>query len=505
MKIDLDSIDPITSDLDCLIIGLFEGEEEESSALNRVKDLVGDSLDVLLETGEISGRLGNNVLIHSLILNSKNAKGLKRIIFCGLGSRQFFSVARLRDGLAPALRRARGTKCNSVAIDVDSFLGDSIDLRDAIEQTAQACHTGLYRYETFKSKKASSNIEDVKILVGKDEDFSNLHDALNMGIAIGQSVNLARDLANGPPNVVTPSSMAEVAKGMGSQHLEVEILETDDMDALGMGALLGVARGSAQPPKLIIMSYFGNQSSEDVMAFLGKGITFDSGGLDIKSTVGMRTMKGDMAGGAAVLAAMGAIEKAKPKINVIAIIPATENMPGGNAQRPGDVVTAMDGTTIEIDNTDAEGRLVLADAVCLALARGANKIIDVATLTGAIRSALGEHCVGAFGNSSNFTKLVIEAGESVGERIWELPTYEEYSRQFESDVADIKNSGGASGGAITGAMFIGHFRGEADWVHLDIAAMSRSLTTRGEIVKGATGSGVRTLVNLANVVSQTAK
>ena len=505
MKIDLDSIDPIISDLDCLLIGLFEGEEKESSAVKRVRDLLGNSLKVLLETGEISGKLGNNILIHSLLLTSTTSTGLKRIIFCGLGSRKSFSVARLRDALAPALRRARGTKCSSVAIDADSFFGDSIGLRDVIEQTAQTCHTGLYRYETFKSKKASSNIEDVKIIIPKDEDPSSLIDALSKGVAIGGSVNLARDLANGPPNVITPPSMAEIAEGLGSEHLEVEILGTDDMDTLGMGALLGVARGSAQPPKLIIMSYFGNQSSEDVIAFLGKGITFDSGGLDIKSSIGMRTMKGDMAGGAAVLAAMGAIVQMKPKLNVIAIIPATENMPGGDAQRPGDVVTAMDGTTIEIDNTDAEGRLVLADAVCLALERGANKIIDVATLTGAIRSALGEQCVGAFGNSSNFTRLVIEAGESVGERIWELPTYEEYSKQYESDIADIKNSGGVSGGAITGAMFIGHFRGKADWVHLDIAAMARSLTTKGEIVKGATGSGVRTLVNVAHILAETSK
>jgi len=505
VKIDLDSIDPITSDLDCLLIGLFEGEEEESSAIKRVRDLLGDSLKVLLETGEISGSFGNNVLIHSLLLTSTTSTGLKRIIFCGLGSRKSFSVARLRDTLASALRRARGAKSRCLAIDSGSFLGESIALREVVEQAAQTCYTGLYRYENFKSKKAPSGVEDVKIIIPKDEDTSSLIDALSKGIAIGESVNLARDLANGPPNVITPSSMAEVAEGLGSQHLEVEILGTDDMDTLGMGALLGVARGSAQPPKLIIMSYFGNQSSEDVIAFLGKGITFDSGGLDIKSAIGMRTMKGDMAGGAAVLAAMGAIVQTKPKLNVIAIIPATENMPGGNAQRPGDVVTAMDGTTIEIDNTDAEGRLVLADAVCLALDRGANKIIDVATLTGAIRSALGEQCVGAFGNSSNFTRLVIEAGESVGERIWELPTYEEYSKQFESDIADIKNSGGVSGGAITGAMFIGHFRGKADWVHLDIAAMSRSLTTRGEIVKGATGSGVRTLVNVAHRLSQTPK
>ena len=503
MKIELDSMDPLNSDLDCLIIGLFDGEETKSPAYNRVDKFLGDSLHVLLETGEVSGRYGSNVLVHSLLLSPTPNKGLKRIIFCGLGSNAKFSTSRLRNSLATALRRARGANCKHVAIDAASFLGEGIDLSNVIEQVAQTCHTGLYRYEHFKSRKAQSSVEEVKILIGDDNNHAKLDDFLNNGKAIGGSVNLARDLSNGPPNIVTPTKMAEIANGLNSPNLSVEILEAEDMNELGMGALLGVARGSTQPPKLIVISYFGNRSKkEDVIAFLGKGITFDSGGLDIKSASGMRSMKGDMAGGAAVLSAMSAIGQIQPELNVIAIIPATENMPGGDAQRPGDVVTAMDGTTIEIDNTDAEGRLVLADAVCLALDRGATKIIDVATLTGAIMSALGDQCVGAFGNNPDFTKLVMQAGESAGERIWELPTYEEYEKQFESDIADIKNSGGRAAGAITGAMFIGRFRGKADWVHLDIAATSRSSVTKGETPKGATGSGVRTLVNVAHMLSQ---
>ena len=502
MKIELNSMDPLDSNLDCLIIGLFDGEETKSPGYNRIDSLLGDSLRVLRETGEVSGRYGNNVLVRSLLLSPTPNEALKRIIFCGLGSKSKFSTARLRNALAVTLRLARGARSRYVAIDADSFLGEPIEFSDVIEQVAQTCHTGLYRYENFKSRKAQSSVDEVKILINDDKNSAELGDFLNKGIAIGESVNLARDLSNGPPNVVTPTKMAEIADGLNTLHLDVEILEEEDMNELGMGALLGVARGSAQPSKLIVISYFGNRAKEDVIAFLGKGITFDSGGLDIKSAIGMRTMKGDMAGGAAVLAAMAAIGQTKPELNVIAIIPATENMPGGDAQRPGDVVTAMDGTTIEIDNTDAEGRLVLADAVCLALDRGATKIIDVATLTGAIMSALGDQCVGAFGNNPDFTKLVLHAGESAGERIWELPTYEEYGKQFESDIADLKNSGGRAGGAITGAMFIGHFRGKADWVHLDIAATSRSATTKGETPKGATGSGVRTLVNVAHILSQ---
>ena len=275
------------------------------------------------------------------------------------------------------------------------------------------------------------------------------------------------------------------------------------MAELGMGALLGVAQGSEEPPKFIVLRYKGDPDDEaNTLGLLGKGITFDSGGLDIKSASGMAAMKGDMAGGASVIAAMRAIGRLRPKINVTAIVPATENMPGARAQRPGDVVRAMSGKTIEIDNTDAEGRLVLADAVAYARSIGLTRLVDVATLTGAVVVALGNQCTGAFGNDQDFANEVIRAGSQTGERIWQLPTYDEYKEQYKSDVADIKNTGGRGAGSIIGAQIIGEFSDGASWVHLDIAGTSRTDRNKGWNLKGATGVPVRALVRLTRNLSK---
>ena len=269
-----------------------------------------------------------------------------------------------------------------------------------------------------------------------------------------------------------------------------------------MGALLGVARGSQQPPKFIILHYRGSDSTGVDVALVGKGITFDSGGISIKPSHGMEEMKGDMAGGAAVMAAMSAIAQLKPKINVIAIVPATENLPGGDALKPGDILTAMNGKTIEVISTDAEGRLALADALGYARKQKAKFIVDVATLTGACRMALGDVCSGAFGNNQQLIDKVIAIGAETGELIWQLPMYDQYKEQNKSDVADIKNVGGKYAGAITAAQFLSEFVGDTPWVHLDIAGTSFSDKERGYRVKGASGVPLRTLVNLVLALAQ---
>ena len=263
-----------------------------------------------------------------------------------------------------------------------------------------------------------------------------------------------------------------------------------------MGALLGVAQGSRQPPKFIALYYRQGGSKATDIALLGKGITFDSGGISIKPAEGMGDMKADMAGGAAVIAAMSAIAQLKPKINVMALIPATENLSGDSAMKPGDILTAMSGMTIEIISTDAEGRLILADALGYAKKQGAPLIVDVATLTGACRVALGDVCTGAFTNNQELVDKVIAAGAEAGELIWQMPMYEQYKEQNKSDVADIKNTGGRMGGAITAAQFLAEFADDTPWVHLDIAGTSMSDKVRNYLVKGATGVPVRTLVNL---------
>jgi leucyl aminopeptidase len=288
--------------------------------------------------------------------------------------------------------------------------------------------------------------------------------------------------------------MAEAAAKLAKDYgLELSVLEREQMRELGMGALLGVAQGSRQPPKFIVLHYRGGDSSETNVALVGKGITFDSGGISIKPSEKMEEMKGDMAGGAAVMAAISAIAQLKPQINVMALIPATENLPGDSALKPGDILTAIDGKTIEIISTDAEGRLVLADALGYAKKLGAKLIIDVATLTGACRVALGNVCSGAFGNNQELVDKVIAAGAEAGELIWQMPMYEE---QNKSDIADIKNVGGRYGGAITAARFLAEFVGDTPWVHLDIAGTSLSEKEQAYLVKGATGVSVRTLINL---------
>jgi leucyl aminopeptidase len=290
--------------------------------------------------------------------------------------------------------------------------------------------------------------------------------------------------------------MAEAARQLAKKYgLKVEVLEKEKMKELGMGGLLGVSQGSQQPPRFIILNYKGSTSEDIDIALAGKGITFDSGGIDIKPSDGMEDMKGDMAGGATVMATLMALAQLKPKINVTALVPATENMPSGTAMKPGDIITAMNGKTIEVLNTDAEGRLILADALSYAKKLHAKVIIDVATLTGACRIALGMICTGTFTNNDALAEKVIAAGKETGEYMWQLPMYEEYKENLKSDFADIKNIGNRYGGAITAAKFLAEFVDETPWVHLDIAGTSETDKEKGYLVKGATGVPVRTLVN----------
>jgi leucyl aminopeptidase len=305
-------------------------------------------------------------------------------------------------------------------------------------------------------------------------------------------------MVNEPANYMTPTRMAEIAKEIaGKYDLELKVFDREDMEAMGMGALLGVAKGSNQPPKLIILTYKGDEHSEKALGFLGKGITFDSGGISIKPSEGMEEMKDDMAGAAAAMTAVVAIAQLKPKINVTAVIPTAENLPSGTALKPGDVLKAMNGKTIEIISTDAEGRLILADALSYAQKLGLSPLIDLATLTGACRVALGTLYSGLFGNDQDLVDRVRKATESTGERMWQMPMPEEYKEQNKSEIADIKNAGNRHGGAITAALFLAEFVPNIPWVHIDIAGTAFSAKESGYMVKGATGVGVRTLVELA--------
>ncbi|WP_339061255.1 leucyl aminopeptidase [Tepidibacillus marianensis] len=321
---------------------------------------------------------------------------------------------------------------------------------------------------------------------------------IECGTAYGEGTNVARDLVNTPGNLMTPTNMAEKAVEIARRYgMEYEVLVREDMERLGMGGLLAVAQGSEQPSKLIVLKYRGKEKWDDVLGFVGKGLTFDSGGISLKPPANMDEMKTDMAGGAAVLGAMEAVGKLRPKINIVAVIPSTENMPSGKAYKPGDVIRTMSGKTIEILNTDAEGRLVLADGITYARKLGATRIIDLATLTGAILVALGTVTTGAFTNDTSFLDDFKKSSQKAGERIWQLPTYTEYKEQIKSQIADLKNTGGRNAGSITAALFLEAFTEDTPWIHLDIAGTAYTSKETATTPKGATGVMVRSLIQIA--------
>src|SRR5262249_47073531 len=338
----------------------------------------------------------------------------------------------------------------------------------------------------------------VSAAAGSENELAN---GVERGRIIGEAVNLARELSNEPSSTLTPSELAERAKETASRFgLDIDVLDEARMKELGMGALLGVARGSDEPAKLIVLRYepdgtepMGNDA--EVIAIVGKGITFDSGGISIKPAEGMEKMKYDMSGAAATLAAMSAIAQLKPKLNVIGLMPSTENMPSGRAYKPGDVLRAMIGKTIEVITTDAEGRLILADPITYARKLGATKVIDLATLTGAVSIALGTINVAVLGNNQQFIDELRDAAAEVGEKFWQLPMDEEYRDLIKSDIADIKNSGGRYAGTITAAYFLREFAEDTPWVHLDIAGTAWENDRKAHMAKGPTGVAIRTLVN----------
>lgn len=495
MKIRVTAGNIAGQDTDAVVVNLFEGVTAPSGATGAVDAALGGAITGLIADGEISGKRGELTVIHTL-----GRIAPKRVVVAGLGERAAFTPDGVRDAAAESARRLAGIGVRAAATIAHGAGIGGLDGRDCAQAIAEGAVMGLYRFDKYKSDAGGGGgLDELAIVEYDGARVGAMQAGVDEGVVIGEAVNLCRDMANAPANGMTPSDMAERALEVAEEcGMGIEVFERARMRELGMGALLGVAQGSAEPPKFIVMRYAGDAGNpNNNIGLLGKGITFDSGGLDIKSAAGMSTMKGDMAGGAAVIGAMRAIGQLKPRINVTGIVAATENMPSGTAQRPGDVVRAMNGKTIEIDNTDAEGRLVLADAMAYARSVGIGRLVDVATLTGAVRVALGDKCMGAFGNDEAFTGAVVAAGNAVGERAWPMPMFDEYKAQYKSDIADIKNTGGSGGGAIIGALIIGEFSGGAPWVHLDIAGVARAGSTKGSAVKGATGAPVRTLVRLA--------
>lgn len=494
MRIDVVRGDIAEREDPAIVVNLFEGVTQPAGATGAVDQALDGAVSDLIEQGDITGKKGNNVLIYSL-----GKLKSKRVVVAGLGKSEDFDANSAREVHAGVARFLRTRGVDGYATILHGAGVGGLETSEAAQAAAEGLVLGLYSFDKYKSGADSRSVDAVNIVEFDSGKVAAVEAGVRRGKAIAEAVNLAREMGNEPANYMTPTRMAEIAlevtRGTG---MSLTVLDRSEIEELGMGSFAGVAQGTEEPPKFIVIRHDGDPGNPDNnLGLLGKGITFDSGGLDIKSAAGMLTMKSDMSGGACVIAAMKAIGAFNPKINVWGIVPATENMLGRRAQRPGDVVTAMNGKTIEIGNTDAEGRLVLADALCYAIENGVTRIVDVATLTGAIGVALGDGATGVFGNDQGWVDTVVEAGNSVGERMWQLPTYASYKSEYSSDIADIRNTGGRGAGAITGALIIGEFAGDSRWAHLDIAATTRTTSDRGINPKGSTGVPVRTLVELA--------
>ena len=478
---------------DAIMVNHFEGMESLEGDIAHIDKALDGAISRLIAQGEIKGKPNEITIIHSL---SKLPSA--RVAIVGLGKQKELSQDKVRGAVAGACRLLRQKEVGGIATVAQGAGMAGISAEGAAQAVAEGALLGLYSFRKHITKEAEhGDIKQLTIVAADKTESPRLERGCNKGKVLAEATNLARDMVNEPANYMTPGDMAGMAAELAESYgLKLKVLERKQMQELGMGALLGVAGGSRQPPKFIILRYRGGDSAEADMVLAGKGVTFDSGGISIKPSRKMDEMKGDMAGGAAVMAAMSAIAQIKPRVNVTALIPATENLPSGSALKPGDIVTAINGKTIEIISTDAEGRLILADALGYAEKLGAKVIIDVATLTGACQVALGDVVTGAFGNNQGLVDKVIAAGDEAGELIWQMPMYDQYKEQNKSDVADIKNVGGRYAGAITAAQFLAEFVGDTPWVHLDIAGTSMSEKERAYLVKGATGVPVRTLVNL---------
>jgi leucyl aminopeptidase len=448
----------------------------------------------VLSSGEISGKAGETALVHV------RDRGVRRVLVVGLGDRALFRPSELAKYAGTAVRHLgkRGVKQIAFALPLEAQHhtreAASLIVEGAIAATLD---TTVYRTEPEKPIL----LEEI-VLVAKAGAHTFAADALEAGAergrVVGDAVNFARTLALTPANDMTPTHLAARAEEVAKKHgLEFEALDEAKMQALGMGAILGVSRGSDEPAKMIVLKYTGDPSSDERIAFVGKGLTFDSGGISIKPAENMHEMKYDMSGGAGVIAALSAIAQLKPRLNVIGVVPASENLPGGRAMKPGDILRAMNGKTIEVINTDAEGRLILADGLCYARELGATKIVDCATLTGACVVALGHAASGTMSNNEPFVQHFLGVAKHTSERYWQLPLYEDYSKAVKSEIADLRNSTGRAAGSETAGAFLQNFVGDVPWIHLDIAGTAYLDDGGSHMAKGPTGTPVRALVAFA--------
>ncbi|MBV8671564.1 MAG: leucyl aminopeptidase [Candidatus Eremiobacteraeota bacterium] len=497
MKVAVRAERPTHVKADAIAIGLF-ADGNPSQGFSAINTATGGVLADMRKRGELRGR-DKEVTV---IPGGRRLKA-KRVIVIGLGERATFHPAGFARFAGLAVRAAAHRKLGSVAIVLPEPIPFSAEA--AVENAAEGATMATFDPAPYRKANNTTPgaVTNVTLLVEQQANATSLQSALERGLVLGEAANAIREMVNLPSNDMTPTHLAQRAQEFGKRYgLKVTVLDRAEMKRLGMGSMLSVAAGADQPPKVIALEYRGDKSSKTTLGLVGKGITFDTGGISLKPALDMHAMKGDMAGGATVIGAMAAIARMKPKANVIGVVMATDNMPGSKATKPGDIVRAMNGKSIEIINTDAEGRLVLADGLCYARKLGATHLVDIATLTGAAVVALGDTTTGVMSNDRQLVDLFHEASAPYGERYWELPLFPEYGDLIKSSIADMKNSGGRQAGTIYAAMFLKEYVDDAPWIHLDIAGTAWTDVDAALIVKGPTAVGLRPLVKLAELVAQ---
>ncbi|MFQ5580748.1 MAG: leucyl aminopeptidase [Nitrospiria bacterium] len=496
-----------------LILTHYEGEDL-AKEIALVDKAIGGSIREVVATEGFAGKF-----LQTTLVRSKGKIGFSRLLVLGLGKRKELTLDRIRKGMGHAAVLVREMGLDQISMPVHAKQVKRVSTRLLSQAMVEGVSLGLYRFQRYKTEHLDAKKIKNCILLGSDrKSILDIRIGANRGNRIAEAVHYVRDLCNTPSNLATPGDLAEEAMKIGAEHgMRVEVYDRSDIEKIGMGALLAVAQGTAEPPKFIVLEYEGARTASGVkrstrkkkkpIVLVGKSVTFDSGGVSLKPSDKMELMKYDMSGGATVLGVMRVAAELNLPIHIVALLPATDNMPSGTAVHPGDVVTTLSGKTVEVINTDAEGRLCLADALTYAARYKPAAIIDLATLTGACVIALGQHAVGLMGNDQDMISRIETAGRETGERAWELPLWESYFSQIKSDVADLKNVGGRGAGTITAGLFLKQFVGKTPWVHLDIAGTAwKHEGGHPYIPKGATGIPLRLLVQfLTNLATKSGR
>lgn len=480
---------------DLIVVNLFEGLKKPGGATGAVDRALGGQITEIITAGDFKGKLSETLLLYP-----RGDFPAKRVLVMGLGKEEDFDLDVIRKVAATAAKTARKLGVADYCSIVHGGGRANLTLKSASQAVVEGTILGLYRFTKHKTERKDEDLTEIDRLTLVEfnpEKVPEVREGVIAGQIIAESTCFARDLVNQPANHATPTILAETARQMAEQYgLACQILGENEMKELGMGALLSVARGSDEPAKFIILEHNADRTDLDTIVFVGKGITFDSGGISLKPSKDMGTMKADMAGAAAVLGALRAAALLDLPLHVVGLAPCTENLPSGHASKPADVVKSMSGLTIEIVSTDAEGRMILADALTYAKRYAPKAVVDLATLTGACVVALGTQTIGLMSNDPTLAERLEVASYETAEKVWELPLFEEYGEQIKSDVADLKNSGGRPAGAITAGFFLSHFTEDYPWAHLDIAGKALVDKDQSYIPKGATGVGVRLLVQM---------